>query len=121
LFELHHAAGETHTECPAPQEGDSLWEYFHRAGHALWSERQRLITPVLVFDQFEEIFTHRETSTLSARRVETLIEDLSTVVENRTPRLHQCCPDGGARGGLRERAGNSTGHLESAGGFCTAA
>jgi hypothetical protein len=39
----------------------------------------------LVFDQFEEIFTHGETSTLSARRVETLIEDLSTVVENRTP------------------------------------
>jgi hypothetical protein len=32
LFELHHAAGETHTECPAPQEGDSLWEYFIAQG-----------------------------------------------------------------------------------------
>ena len=34
LSELQHAAGETRTECPAPQEGDSLWEYFHRTGHS---------------------------------------------------------------------------------------
>ena len=85
LSELQHAAGETRTECPAPQEGDSLWEYFHRTGHALWSERQKLITPVLVFDQFEEIFTRGEMGAAGAKRVETFIDDLSAVVENRTP------------------------------------
>ena len=31
--------------------GETLWEYFHR--ESLWST----VTPILVFDQFEEIFT----------------------------------------------------------------
>ena len=38
-----------------PPAGESLGQYFART--PLWSERNRLLTPLLVFDQFEELFT----------------------------------------------------------------
>ena len=41
-------------DAPAPG-GDTLWEYFHR--NPFWDARNRLLTPVLALDQFEEIFT----------------------------------------------------------------
>lgn len=44
-------------ESPAPRSSETLWELFHRQGAELWSARNRLVTPLLVFDQFEEIFT----------------------------------------------------------------
>ena len=36
-------------------EGESLWEYFHR--HVFYNDLGEEIQPVIVFDQFEEIFT----------------------------------------------------------------
>src|SRR5580658_4415124 len=36
-------------------EKETLWEYFHRA--VFWDKRNNPATPVIVFDQFEEIFT----------------------------------------------------------------
>src|SRR5437764_4839523 len=49
-------------EAPAPsyssdseKNAETLWEYFHRA--QFWDSANRLLTPVLVLDQFEEIFT----------------------------------------------------------------
>jgi hypothetical protein len=44
-------------EAPAPTPGETLWEYFHRRDNDFWSARNRPLTPVLVLDQFEEIFT----------------------------------------------------------------
>lgn len=40
---------------PKQAEQESLWEYLHRV--VFWDWRNNLITPVLIFDQFEEIFT----------------------------------------------------------------
>lgn len=37
------------------KEGESLWEYFHR--HVFYNDLGEEIQPVIVFDQFEEIFT----------------------------------------------------------------
>ena len=34
---------------------ESAWEYLHRL--VLWDECNQPVTPVLVFDQFEEVFT----------------------------------------------------------------
>ena len=42
---------------PVRQDSETLWEYFQRQGNAFWSQRNRLLAPVLVLDQFEEIFT----------------------------------------------------------------
>src|SRR5215472_3960689 len=41
----------------APASDETLWAYFHDKETEFWSRRNRLVTPVLVFDQFEEIFT----------------------------------------------------------------
>lgn len=54
---LEAAAQAANAKMPLRQDGETLWEYFQRQGNAFWSQRNRLLTPVLVFDQFEEIFT----------------------------------------------------------------
>jgi len=44
-------------EVPAFSPSETLWESLHRQGAELWSPRNRIVTPLLVFDQFEEVFT----------------------------------------------------------------
>jgi WD40 repeat protein len=60
--------------------GETLWEYFHRVNH--WDDTgTRTITPVLVFDQFEEIFTLGKNN----KAVDELINELYCLVENQVP------------------------------------
>ncbi len=54
---LEAAAQAANAKMPLRQDGETLWEYFQRQGNAFWSRRNRLLMPVLAFDQFEEIFT----------------------------------------------------------------
>ena len=69
-------------DAPAIRDGESLWCYLHRAGLELWSEQNQLLTPVFVFDQFEEVFTlGAENPTAVAR----LRIDLADLIENRLP------------------------------------
>lgn len=74
-----------------PSDGELLWEYLHRKGLEIWSSKNQLLTPVLVIDQFEEVFTLGE-------RVPELVdefrEELGDLAENRIPaslasRIHQ--------------------------------
>src|SRR5438874_1308496 len=44
-------------DAPEPRPSETLWEYFHRPGADFWDARNYPCTPVLVFDQFEELFT----------------------------------------------------------------
>lgn len=76
-------AGEC--EAPQPLPGQTLWEYFHAKDADFWSDKNALVTPVLVFDQFEEIFTlGRQTEEHIARSHAFLIE-LADLIENRPP------------------------------------
>ena len=43
-------------EATAADAGESLWEYFHRRSLLLQTADGRPVRPVLVFDQFEELF-----------------------------------------------------------------
>lgn len=54
---LDDLKGDKYVLCPAilNKDGESLWEYFHR--HKFKDEQGIEIHPVVVFDQFEEIFT----------------------------------------------------------------
>ena len=60
----------------------TLWEYLHQAELELWSRQNHLLTPVFVFDQFEEIFT---VGAKNADAVHRFHEDLADLIGNRLP------------------------------------
>jgi WD40 repeat protein len=69
-------------DAPAFREGESLWEYLHRPTLELWSARNQLLTPMFVFDQFEEVFTLGAENTAAIRQLRI---DLADLIENRIP------------------------------------
>jgi len=71
---------------PFPESRETLWEYFHRRDVDFWNKRNRLVTPVLVFDQFEEFFTLGRIQESSRRRGEAFLTELTDLVENHPPR-----------------------------------
>jgi hypothetical protein len=69
-IDIESAQNSTQTE--------TLWEYFHRVH--FWGPRNDRLAPVLVFDQFEEIFT------MGNRRDDTeILEQIADLAENRIP------------------------------------
>jgi hypothetical protein len=74
-------ADASQVERPPVRAGESLWEYFHRQDYEFWSPLNRLLTPVLVFDQFEEVFTlGRQRKTTG-----TLLEEFATLAGGYLP------------------------------------
>ena len=65
-----------------PSDEESVWEYLHRADLELWSARNYPLTPVIVLDQFEELFTLGERF---PDRVDAFRNDLGDLAENRIP------------------------------------
>ena len=59
---------------------ETLWEYFHK--ELLWVS----ITPILVFDKFEEIFTLAKTDPRWANEMPVFWEELSDLIENNIPK-----------------------------------
>jgi WD40 repeat protein len=76
-------ATAAHVEAPS-FEG-TLWEAFHHEDADFWNERNRVITPLLVFDQFEEIFTRGRETPDRARDTATLLTELADLIEGRPP------------------------------------
>lgn len=70
---------------PPPGEHETLWEYFHRAQLDFQTRDGRRVTPVLVFDQFEEAFTLGRIDPESWRLVQEFLVELADLVENRPP------------------------------------
>jgi len=71
----------------APRAGpaETLWEYFHRRDVDFWGPGNRLLTPVIVLDQFEEVFTLGQRSPATVARVAQLAGDMESVLEHRPP------------------------------------
>ena len=67
-----------------PRDDESLWGYFHAIDVELWDSRNRLILPVLVLDQFEEIVQASEERAL-IERLNGFLDELADLVENRVP------------------------------------
>jgi len=72
-------------DAPVPRADESLWEYFHRKDIDIWSSKNRLLTPVLAFDQFEEIFTLGRADDARRERGRAFLTELADLVENRPP------------------------------------
>jgi hypothetical protein len=60
---------------------DTLWEFFH--GHQFWGQRNDPVLPVLILDQFEEVFTLGRDGQHTAE----FREQLADLAENRMPRV----------------------------------
>jgi tetratricopeptide (TPR) repeat protein len=66
-------------------EGESLWEFLHHRGDLLRDAGGRTLMPLLIFDQFEEIFTLGQANDAGRLRARQFLEDLADLVENRPP------------------------------------
>jgi hypothetical protein len=72
-------------EAPAPQPAETMWEYFHREGNAFWNARNRPVLPLLVFDQFEELFTLGHLGADRTAITESFLDQLADLAEGRPP------------------------------------
>jgi len=66
-------------------EGESLWEFLHHREDLLRDKAGRPLLPLLIFDQFEEIFTLGQADDAGKLRAQQFLEDLADLVENRAP------------------------------------
>ena len=82
--EIAAQARASGVEAPQPQPGETLWQYFHRADADFWDERNYPATPVLVFDQFEELFTKGRDAPEQANEV---IEEIANLAEGASPKV----------------------------------
>ena len=74
------------TQVGVASAGESLWEFLHHRDDVLLDEAGKPLIPLLIFDQFEEIFTLAQTDEAGRARAARFIEDLADLVENRPPR-----------------------------------
>jgi WD40 repeat protein/Flp pilus assembly protein TadD len=65
--------------------GETLWEYFHRDGAGWFTRDQVLVFPLLVFDQFEELFAIDRSNEAARREADEVWTELADLVENRRP------------------------------------
>ena len=67
---------------PSFPADESLWEYLHRKDLEFWSAQNELLIPVVILDQFEELFTLGAENRDAVRQ---LRDDLADLIENRVP------------------------------------
>lgn len=67
-----------------PTDDESFWAYFHSTDVELWDPQNRMVTPVLVFDQFEEMVQAAEERAQSSR-LAAFMDELADLIENRVP------------------------------------
>lgn len=86
LFALREACGVHAIDVPDWDEIKpcNLWEYFHHDRVDFWNRRNRLVKPILIFDQFEEMFASGMLAAKdNASRL--FLEELAAATENRPP------------------------------------
>jgi type II secretory pathway pseudopilin PulG len=84
LFLATEAAGAW-TQSGAAVAGETLWEFLHHRDDVLKDTSGRTLIPILIFDQFEEIFTLAQSDDAGRRRAQEFLADLADLVENRPP------------------------------------
>jgi WD40 repeat protein len=75
--EIASEAAAHGVEVPEMPRSRTLWKCFHRRDAEFWGARNQLLTPVLVFDQFEEIFTK---GGIDSARVTSFLDELADLV-----------------------------------------
>ena len=65
--------------------GETLWEFLHHRDDVLKDEQGQTLIPLLIFDQFEEVFTLAQSDEAGRARAARFIAELADLVENRPP------------------------------------
>ena len=73
------------TQAGVAVEGETLWEFLHHRDDMLQDEHGKTLIPLLIFDQFEEVFTVAQGDEFGRARAARFIADLADLVENRPP------------------------------------
>ena len=79
---VREAVKDAAPEASLPADSESIWEYLHRTDVELWNSRNYLLTPIIVVDQFEELFTVGQQVPDLVRNFR---DDFGDLVENRIP------------------------------------
>ncbi|SFK35161.1 WD40 repeat [Nitrosomonas aestuarii] len=79
---LRTALETAHADFTPWNKDESLWQYLHKRDLEIWSHDNYPLIPVLVFDQFEEIFSRGEGNT---GRIQSNLNNLADLIENRIP------------------------------------
>ncbi|HRO58251.1 MAG TPA: hypothetical protein PK177_03645, partial [Burkholderiaceae bacterium] len=66
---------------PSREPDEDLWRYLHRCDFEVWSQDNFPLVPVLVFDQFEELFSRGGRH----ERIGAIFDSLADLLENRIP------------------------------------
>ena len=66
--------------------GESIWEFLHHRDDVLRDDSGAKLTPLLILDQFEELFTLTHSDEFGRTRAARFIEEFSDLIENRPPR-----------------------------------
>lgn len=77
------AAAGTWSRAGVAAQDESLWEFFHHRDDVLHDPDGRALLPLLIFDQFEEIFTLAQGDDAGRRRAADFLDGLAELVENR--------------------------------------
>ena len=85
IFRATRSSG-TWTQPGTAVEGESLWEFLHHRDDILRDADGKPLIPLLIFDQFEEIFTLAQADDAGRKRAAQFIDDLADLVENRAPK-----------------------------------
>ena len=68
------------------QSGETLWEFLHHRDDVLRGPSGTTLIPLLIFDQFEEVFTLAQSDDRGRARAAAFLEALADLVENRPPK-----------------------------------
>jgi hypothetical protein len=79
-------SGQQWTQVGVAAAGESLWEFLHHRDDVLHDASGATLIPLLIFDQFEELFTLAQSDDFGRARAARFIEELADLVENRPPK-----------------------------------
>src|SRR4029078_4266744 len=85
IFRATQSLG-TWTQSGVAVAGESLWEFLHHRDDVLRDASGKTLIPLLIFDQFEEIFTLAQNDDFGRKRAAQFLDDLADLVENRAPK-----------------------------------
>lgn len=82
---IEDAVARAGADAPSLDSAATLWEWFYRTDAHFYNERSRRVRPVLVFDQFEEAFTHGRATPEVAAATDRFLDQLIDLIRGSVP------------------------------------